>query len=696
MRFCSRIRISSLAGGLLLGLLLVSCNSTRPAPKRTEILWDSWGVPHVFARSGEELHYAFGWAQMENHADLILRLYGQARGRAAEYWGASFAEGDRNIRRMGVPERARVWYEAQGMEYRVYLDAFARGMNEYAEAHRELIGDEMERVLPVTPVDAMAHLQRVIHLTFVGGAASPGARQWAMTGSNAWAIGPERTANGNAMLLANPHLPWSDLFMLFEAHLVTAEVDVYGATLVGMPALAIAFNDYLGWTHTNNTFDGMDLYELTLEDGGYVWGEDVRAFETETQVMKIRQEDGSLLEEEWIVRHSIHGPVVAEKEGKGLAMRLTGLDQPNFFEQYWQMAKATDLEEFEAALARLQNPYFNLVYADRDGHILYLFGGRTPKRPSGDWSFWQGVVPGNSAATLWTETHPYEELPRVVDPPSGWVQNVNDPPWTSTFPMQLRADDFPAYMAPRFMHFRAQRSVRMLAEDEEISFEKMVAYKHSTRMELADRVLDELISAAREKEGELVNRAADVLAAWDRKADADSRGAVLFSMWFQVARQNGFRFAESWSMEKARTTPAGIGDPAAAVVALEVAARQMEEKGAALDIPWGEVYRIGSDRRDLPGNGAPGGLGVFRVMWFSPEADGRFRASGGDSYVAAVEFSDPVRAKVLLSYGNASQPGSPHRGDQLELLARQELRPAWRNRAEIEANLEKRELPIAE
>ena len=97
MRFSSRTWISSLAGGLLLGLLLVSCSSIRPVPKRTEILWDTWGVPHIFARNGEELHHAFGWAQMENHADLILRLYGQARGRAAEYWGESFAEGDRNV-----------------------------------------------------------------------------------------------------------------------------------------------------------------------------------------------------------------------------------------------------------------------------------------------------------------------------------------------------------------------------------------------------------------------------------------------------------------------------------------------------------------------------------------------------------------------------------------------------------------------
>jgi len=73
---------------------------------------------------------------------------------------------------------------------------------------------------------------------------------------------------------------------------------------------------------------------------------------------------------------------------------------------------------------------------------------------------------------------------------------------------------------------------------------------------------------------------------------------------------------------------------------------------------------------------------------FAPAQDGKFRSVQGDSFVAAVEFSTPVRAMVLTSYGNATQPGSPHVGDQLELFARKKLRPAWRSRKEIKAHLE--------
>jgi acyl-homoserine-lactone acylase len=358
-------------------------------------------------------------------------------------------------------------------------------------------------------------------------------------------------------------------------------------------------------------------------------------------------------------------------------------------QQYWDMARATNLREFEDAVARLQNPFFNVIYADRDGHIMYLFGGRTPRRPTGGWRDWQGIVPGISSADLWTETLAYEELPRVVDPPSGWVQNANDPPWTSTFPPALRADDFPPYLAPREMGFRAQRSVRMI-EDDSITFDELIAYKLSTRMELADRFLDDLIPAARAHGGELANRAANVLEAWDRSADAESRGAVLFVAWAETV---GARFfATAWNETTPRTTPDGLADPAAAADALEAAAKHVQSTYGALDVPWGVVYRIIAPGVDLPANGGRDALGIFRSTWYQPTDDNRFRAVGGDSYQAVVEFADPVRAEVLLSYGNASQPGSPHRGDQLALYARKELRPVWRTRAAIEANLEAREM----
>jgi acyl-homoserine-lactone acylase len=485
-------------------------------------------------------------------------------------------------------------------------------------------------------------------------------------------------------------LPWSSFFTWFEAQLTAPGVDAYGATLVGMPILGLGFNDHLGWTHTTNPLDGMDLFELTLVEGGYRWDRAVKAFQTESQRIKIRQPDGSFREENLVVRRSVHGPVLEVKGDKAMAVRLVGLDQPHMFEQYWEMIRAENLQDFESALSRLQIPIFNVVYADRQGHILYVFGGRTPVRSSGGWQAWQGMVPGDRPETLWTRTHPYEDLPRLLDPPNGWLQNTNDPPWTSTVPVLLNPGDFPAYMAPRRMRFRPQRSVRMLKQDRQITFEELSRYKHSTRMEMADRILDDLISAGGRSGNDLARRAARVLAGWDRRADAESRGSVLFAEW---ARTVGAEvFATPWQEHSPLITPKGLANPAAGVAALERAARKIRDRFGALDVPWGEVYRLRYAGHDLPANGGPSRLGIFRVLEFAPERDGRFRAVVGDSFVAVVEFSQPVRAAALLSYGNATQPDSPHRGDQLALFARKQLRQVWRTRKEVEAHLELREI----
>lgn len=660
--------------------------------RHPEILWDRWGVPHIFADNIEGLLGAFGYAQAESHADLLLRLYGQARGRAAEYWGERYLESDEWVWTMGVPKLAAEWWRVQSGDFRRGLAAFAAGINQYACERPDVVSEEARRVLPVEPEDVLAHLLRVVHSHFVARPQAVGAerRRWESGGSNTWAVAPSRAAGGHAMLLANPHLPWSDFYTWYEAQLIGAGIDAYGATLVGLPLLVIAFNDFLGWSHTVNTYDGADLYELVLEGEAYRWEDGRKALERDEQVLKVRRTDGSLEERKLVVRRSVHGPIVAIKGGKALALRVAGLDAPLIVEQYWDMLRARNLTEFEAALRRLQIPMFTVMYADRDGHILHLFGGRTPVRPQGDWNFWQRPVRGDSPATLWTRTHVYDELPKVLDPPSGWLQNANDPPWTTTFPEALRADDFPAYMAPRGMSFRAQRSARMLDEDASISFEEFIAYKHSTRMELADRILEELLEAARRHGGPRARRGAEILARWDRAAEAESRGAVLFERfvreWRPRSEKTGL-FREAWSEAEPRSTPRGLASPQEAAAALESAVEATEKEFGAADVAWGEAYRLRGGPHDLPANGGPGELGIFRVVDFEGG-----KAVGGDSFVAVIEFSRPVRAQALLAYGNASQQGSPHAFDQLPLFARKQLRPVWRTRAEIEANLERRQV----
>ena len=434
------------------------------------------------------------------------------------------------------------WLTQQTPQAARLLEAFVRGMNDYAARHPETLDPQRRPVLPVAPIDVLAHTQRVIHLMFVAEEEAQRARAAFeeekvaasrpedRAGSNAWAIAPKRSASGRALLVANPHLPWGDFFTWFEAHLSAPGVDATGATLVGQNLLGIAFNRHLGWTHTVNTIDAADTYELTVVDGGYRYDGAVRPFDTTTHRLKVRQEDGSVGEEVLVVKRSVHGPVIAEKPGKALALRVAGLDQPRLADQYWRMIRARNLNEFQDALRLLQMPMFTVIYADSGGHILHLFGGRTPRRPGGDYD-WSGTVPGDTSKTFWTETHAYDELPRALDPESGWLQNANDPPWTTTFPLAFDPRHFPPYMAPRGMGFRPQRSARMLAEDESLDWDELLADKHSTRMELADRLLDDLAAAVRAHGDETSRLGLSVLEKWDRTADNESRGGTLFAEW---------------------------------------------------------------------------------------------------------------------------------------------------------------------
>jgi acyl-homoserine-lactone acylase len=268
------------------------------------------------------------------------------------------------------------------------------------------------------------------------------------------------------MLLANPHLPWSDSFLFYEAQLLAPGLDLYGAALVGMPMLTIAFNDQLGWTLTVNDPHNVNLYELTLQDQGYLWDGKVKEFETETHKLNIKQANGDYQELEWDVKRSVHGVVVSQQSDRAYALRVAGLERPHVIEQFWEMGKATNLSSFEKAWQKLQIPMFNVLYTDKEGEIFYLYNAIAPKR-KGDWAFWRGMIAGNTAKTLWTDYLPYEDLPKLRNPVTGWLQNTNDPPWTSTFPNQLNPKNYADNLAGSSLAdapdiFRSQRSIKLL------------------------------------------------------------------------------------------------------------------------------------------------------------------------------------------------------------------------------------------
>lgn len=681
-------------------LTLLACskgagNSDASAPKTNEILWDTWGVPHVYATDDAHAFKGYGYAQAQAHGNLLMKLYAESRGRSAEYWGEKSIATDRFVRTMGIPKRADEWYGKLPPDMKVNLDAFADGINQYAKEHPEAIPDSLKVVLPITPQDVLAHGQRVVNFLFMffdQVELPPTLNNNAQPGSNMWAVSAKRSASGHPLLLGNPHLPWNDLYLFFEANVVTPGRNFYGVTLVGFPAPAIGFNDHVGWSHTVNTQDGVDVYKLVAKGKGYLLDGAEQPYTTRTELLTVKTAKGARVDT-LTVKESVHGPVI-ELPGKGaVAIRVAGTDDPGLFEQWWKMGGAKSMAEFEGIARGMHVPYFNIMAASGDGHTYYFFGGKTPRRPGGSFERWSAPVAGDSSALVWKEYLSYDELPHLLDPASGWLQNANDPPWTVSWPLPFKPDSFAPYVAPRDMAFRPQRSATMQLSDSNITLDELVQFKHDTYMLLADRLLPELLTDARANGDADAKKAADVLEKWDRQANADSRGAVLFVQWAVAMYQatKGNPFAHPWRLDSAITTPSGIASASLAAKALGEAARQTVKAHGSLDVPYGDVYRLRFAGKDLPGNGGPGDpLGIFRVAYYAPDKDGKSHIVAGDTYYQAVEFSDPVKAKVLIAYGNASQPGSKHAGDQLELFARKEMREAWRTRGEVEKHVEGR------
>src|SRR5580658_5035066 len=154
-----------------LGLIAPLLAAVAPASARPlsggEILWDRYGVAHVYAKNEAGLFYGYGWAQTKSHGDVLLKLYAEGRGRAAEIWGPSELKSDRWMALNGVCARTRVWMKAQPAPFLADLQAFANGINAYAAAHPEALSPQARQVLPVSAEDVVAYAQRLFQFRYL-------------------------------------------------------------------------------------------------------------------------------------------------------------------------------------------------------------------------------------------------------------------------------------------------------------------------------------------------------------------------------------------------------------------------------------------------------------------------------------------------------------------------------------------------
>ncbi|HEV3137329.1 MAG TPA: penicillin acylase family protein, partial [Pirellulales bacterium] len=317
----------------------------------------------------------------------------------------------------------------------------------------------------------------------------------------------------------------------------------------------------------------------------------------------------------------------------------------------------------------------------------YLWNGTVPNLPHP--AHKSEAVHATRSSEVWTRFHAISELPQLFNPRGGYVQNCNSPPYLTNLLAPLDPAKYPAHFSPNDLSLRTQHSLRLVNNDKKFTLEEVCELKHSPLMLLAERVKGDLIAAVRASQptSEL-EAAVKTLEAWDNTVAAESRGGTLFAEWWDRYYEKGVgKFAVPWNAAEPMTTPRGLADKPRAVKTFLEALEEVTSRYRRPDVAWGEVHRIRKGTVDLPASGGDGLMGCFRVLEFRKDEDGKLAANKGDSWVFAVEFSQPPKAYTVVADSASDVAGSAHFSDQAELFSAGKMKRAAFSEAEIQAQM---------
>ncbi|MEX2114210.1 MAG: penicillin acylase family protein [Pirellulales bacterium] len=664
------------------------------------IVRDEWGVPHIEGPTDASVAFGFAYAQAEDYFWQIEDTYAAALGRYAELWGDEGVNADLLTLSFEIPQRAQADFQNIEAPLRAIAEGYTAGLNHYLAKHPEVKPRLIKRFEPWF----MLAYERNVLLEFMFGKShaprgnvrkSIEGLQEAI-GSNTWAIAPSRTKDKHAMLFANPHQPWFGYGQFYEGHVKSGEgLNFSGACFFGGPLPTIGHNEHLGWSHTVNDPDVADVWTETFDDPknrkNYKYGDGYREATEWPVTLKIRTTDG-FQEKQYTLRKTHHGPIVGSAgDNKYLAVQIAKLAEGSRLRQALKMTKAKNFIEWRAAMAELDLQMFNTCYADRDGNIFYVYNAAVPLRdPSFDWT---KPVDGSNPKTEWQGILAFDDLPQILNPRSGYLQNCNSTPYTTTDDGNPSIGDFPAYMAEdRFDDKRRAKVSRMLLRNmHDITFEdwKHAAFDTTLYWPLVNipvfaRELEEL----EKSDPSLAARCKPLmehLCDWDCRSAIDSTQTTLCYMWYEEMYGRGY------PVETLK--PEFVDNPTKKFEALATAAGKLKAFYGDWKIAWGDVSRIqrhanyadmakipfSDSLPSLPCAGAPGPLGVVFNTYYAPPTATHKKQYGvvGHSFVGVYEFGDKVQAATLLQFGACSNPESPHFMDQAELYSKQQFKPAW-------------------
>lgn len=649
---------------------------------------DPFGVPHVRGSRDADVAYGLAWAHCEDDFRSIQEVALATRGKLASVQGLEAAPLDYLVQLLGAyADVARRYDHDVPQDVKALAEGYAAGVNHYAATHA---GEALPGLFPLTGVDVVAGfafktpffygLDRTFLALFGDEPPKPPVRSARgllsgphALGSNAIAVAPSRSADRATRLLVNSHQPYTGPVAWYEVRVQSdAGWEMTGGVFPGSPVVLHGAGPTLGWANTVNLPDLADVYRLEIDP------DDPNRYQLDGEWRELEVGEAEIAVKllgrlRWTERRetlrSEHGPVVRRPHGS-YAVRYAGMGELRQLEQIYRQNRARSFDEWLAALRIHALPSNNYVYADRAGNIAYVYNARIPKRVSG--FDWRGILPGDRGDLIWRETLPFDALPRVINPRSGFVANANHTPFAATSaPENPRPEDFPPEAGiETYFTNRGRRALELFGADASITAEEFRAYKYDKRyseQSEARAIVDELLARIAPGDAELGD-ARDVLARWRLGTEAEDTSAALAvatALPIVAAQRRG---------EK----------PPDALASLRAAAAALRRHHGRLDPPWRDVNRIRRGNLDL---GVGGGPDVLRAVETDRLGDdGRFSAQTGDTLIlfSSWDAAGSQTIETIHQFGSATlDAASPHYADQLPLFADEQTKRVPLGEAEL-------------
>lgn len=695
----------------------LTATAAPPPPQHrydTRIVRDNFGVPHVFGTSDADVSYGIAYAHAEDDFTTLQDVLAMTRGRFGALNGQAGAGVDFALRLVRARETVTRDYMQQPADVRALLDAYAAGLNHFAEKHpgevrlRNLFpvnGQDIaagfvlrspfffgldavlgalvgEKPLPVETAGPTPDSPNIMPLPAKGQVAVRDAvrdtGEGNMNGSNAFVVAPKRSADGFTRLVSNAHQPYRGGVAWYELVVHSkAGWDFAGATFPGAPYPLLGHNKTLGWTNTVNRPDMIDIYKLVLSKDGKQYRFDGKWLPLESQRVWLRVKlwGPFVLPVPRTAYRSVHGPVIINKDG-AFAIHYAAPEQLGMVEEYYRLNKARNFAEWQAALSKQAIPATNFLYGDAVGNIAYFYNAAFLKRKPGfDYTH---ILPGDTSRALDQGTVPWANIPRNINPASGFLVNANNTPFQAAgIGSELNPADFsPLLGIETDTTNRGTRSIELMGADPSISAADLEAIKYDTaisRVGWAARWFNE-IAAVDPKGDKLIADAHALMQGWDWNYDGKGRADALAVLLLRSGNRIHYP-RKPWPVARDE---------------LKLAAEYLMEHFGKLDPSLGTVLRLRQGTVDLPMVGGPDVLRATSIWDEAP--DGRLVVKHGDSFVMFIAWdkAGKVNSTSIQPYGAAStRPESKHYTDQMPLFVTHRTKPVWFDPADLAKHQER-------